>query len=68
MASLRHDPADLGRCAIAVTRILQHVLEKNGLPGAAASLVCGDIEASKAIVASGDVHMGGSHTVRLVQA
>ncbi|BEI85562.1 hypothetical protein CcaverHIS002_0509630 [Cutaneotrichosporon cavernicola] len=39
-------------CAIAVTQIVQKVLEENGLPGAAASLVTGDIDVGKNLVAS----------------
>jgi len=42
-------------CAIAVTQIIQKVLEANGLPGAAASLVCGDVEVGKTLVASPEV-------------
>jgi aldehyde dehydrogenase family 7 protein A1 len=39
-------------CSIAVTQIIQKVLEENGLPGAAASLVTGDIDVGKTLVAS----------------
>jgi aldehyde dehydrogenase family 7 protein A1 len=45
------------RCSIAVTRLLQPVLERNGLPGAAASLVCGDVDVGKTIVGSDSVQM-----------
>ncbi|GMK54485.1 hypothetical protein CspeluHIS016_0110710 [Cutaneotrichosporon spelunceum] len=42
-------------CAIAVTKIVQKVLEDSGLPGAAASLVTGDIDVGKNLVASTDL-------------
>lgn len=38
-------------------RLLEPVLERNGLPGAVASLVCGDIDVGKEIVGSKDVDM-----------
>ncbi|WVQ95693.1 hypothetical protein IAU59_002792 [Kwoniella sp. CBS 9459] len=41
--------------AIAVTCLIQPVLERNGLPGAAASLVCGGTEVGKTVVASTDI-------------
>ncbi|KAK8850381.1 hypothetical protein IAR55_004299 [Kwoniella newhampshirensis] len=41
--------------SIAVTRLLQPVLEKNGLPGAVAALVCGGVDVGKTLVASEDV-------------
>ncbi|ORX41162.1 Aldehyde/histidinol dehydrogenase [Kockovaella imperatae] len=44
-------------CAIAVTKLLTPILEKNGLPGAAMSLVCGDVDVGKSIVASRDVDL-----------
>ena len=46
------------RCAIAVTKILQPVLEGNGLPGAVASLVCGGIDVGKEVVESSEVDLG----------
>lgn len=39
-------------CAIAVTKLITPVLEANGLPGAAAALVCGDVDVGKAVVGS----------------
>jgi aldehyde dehydrogenase family 7 protein A1 len=45
-------------CAIAVTRLIQPVLERNGLPGAVAALVCGDVAVGKELVGSSAVDMG----------
>jgi acyl-CoA reductase-like NAD-dependent aldehyde dehydrogenase len=45
-------------CSIAVTRLIAPILERNGLPGSAASLVCGDVEVGKELVGSKDVDMG----------
>lgn len=50
--------ANRGRCAIAVTKLVEPVLERNGLPGAAAALVCGDVDVGKEIVGSHDVPLG----------
>lgn len=47
-------------CSIAITRLVQPVLEKNGISGAAAALVCGDVDVGKALVGSRDVDMGES--------
>lgn len=44
-------------CAIATTRIIAGVLEKNGFPGAIASLLCGGGEPGKALVESRDVDL-----------
>ncbi|KAL7422682.1 hypothetical protein Q5752_001973 [Cryptotrichosporon argae] len=44
-------------CSVAVTRIVQSVLERNDLPGAAASLVCGGVEVGKELVGSAEVDM-----------
>ncbi|KAF8179830.1 NAD-aldehyde dehydrogenase, partial [Pholiota molesta] len=44
-------------CAIAVTKIVSGVLERNGIPGAVASLVTGGKEAGEAIVQSHDVEL-----------
>lgn len=44
--------------SVAVTRLIAPVLEKNGLPGAVASLVCGDVEVGKELVGSEQVQMG----------
>ncbi|WVQ85991.1 hypothetical protein IAT38_008159 [Cryptococcus sp. DSM 104549] len=41
--------------SIAVIRLIQPVLERNGLPGAAAALVCGGIDVGKSIVGSEDI-------------
>lgn len=46
------------RCAIAITKLIEPILEKNGLPGAAAALVCGDIDVGKEIVGSEDIPLG----------
>lgn len=45
-------------CSVAVTKIVANVLEKNGLPGAIASLVTGGRGAGEAIVESQHVDMG----------
>jgi hypothetical protein len=47
-----------GRCAIAITKLIEPILIKNGLPGAAAALVCGDIEVGKELVGSEDIPLG----------
>lgn len=44
--------------AIAVTKIVSRVLEQNGVPGAVAGLVCGDIPVGEGLVASRDIDMG----------
>ncbi|WRT70538.1 uncharacterized protein IL334_007536 [Kwoniella shivajii] len=41
--------------AIAVAKLIQPVLERNGLPGAAAALVCGGVDVGKTVVGSTDV-------------
>jgi len=46
------------RCAIAITKLIEPILIKNGLPGAAAALVCGDIEVGKELVGSEDIPLG----------
>ncbi|KAF8958961.1 NAD-aldehyde dehydrogenase [Flammula alnicola] len=57
-------------CAIAVTKIVSSVLERNGIPGAVASLVTGGKDAGKAIVESRDVELvsftGSEHVGRSV--
>ncbi|EDR10267.1 NAD-aldehyde dehydrogenase [Laccaria bicolor S238N-H82] len=57
-------------CSIAVTTIVSRVLEKNGVPGAVASLVTGGKEAGEAIVESQDVPLvsftGSEHVGRIV--
>jgi hypothetical protein len=49
-------------CSIAVTRLLQPVLERNGLPGAVASLVCGGVDVGKEVVGSHDVDLSTVQT------
>jgi len=44
-------------CSIAVTKIVSGVLEKNGVPGAAAGLVTGGKDVGEALVQSRDVDM-----------
>jgi aldehyde dehydrogenase family 7 protein A1 len=41
-----------------VTKLIQPILERNGLPGAAAALVCGDIDVGKELVGSPDIPLG----------
>lgn len=48
---------DQTSCAIAVIKLLTPILERNGLPGAALSLVCGDVDVGKSIVGSKDVDL-----------
>lgn len=45
-------------CAIAVTKIIAQVLEKNGIPGAVSSLVTGGKDVGEAITESKKVDMG----------
>lgn len=45
-------------CAIAVTKIVSSVLERNGIPGAAAGLVIGGKSVGEAVVESESVDMG----------
>lgn len=47
-------------CAIAVTKIVSGVLERNGIPSAVASLVTGGKEAGEGIVQSRDVELGNT--------
>jgi hypothetical protein len=47
-----------GRCAIAITKLIEPILIRNGLPGAAAALVCGDIDVGKELVGSEDIPLG----------
>lgn len=49
-------------CSIAVTSIVAGVLEKNGIPGAVASLITGGKDAGAAIVESRDVELGMEET------
>jgi len=46
------------RCAIAITKLIEPILIRNGLPGAAAALVCGDIDVGKELVGSEDIPLG----------
>lgn len=61
--------ADIFRCAIAVTKLIEPILERNGLPGAAAALVCGDVDVGKEIVGSPDIPLGTSlvYTIHLLR-
>lgn len=45
-------------CSIAVTKIVSQVLERNGIPGAAASLVTGGKDVGAAVVESRDIELG----------
>ena len=45
-------------CAVAVTKIITQVLEKNGVPGAVSALVTGDKYTGEAITESRDVDLG----------
>jgi hypothetical protein len=45
-------------CAIAVTKIVADVLEKNGIDGAVAGLVCGGKDVGEGVVGSTDIDMG----------
>ena len=45
-------------CSIAVTKIVAGVLERNGLPGAIASLVTGGKDVGEGVAESRDVDMG----------
>lgn len=45
-------------CAIAVTKIVSAVLEKNGIPGAVAGLVTGGRDVGEAVVDDQRVDMG----------
>jgi aldehyde dehydrogenase family 7 protein A1 len=46
------------RCAIAIAKLIEPILIRNGLPGAAAALVCGDIDVGKELVGSEDIPLG----------
>ena len=46
------------RTSIAVTKLIAPVFERNGLPGATASLVTGHVEVGKEIVGSIDIPLG----------
>ena len=45
-------------CAIAITKIVSSVLEKNGIPGAVAGLVTGGRDVGEAVVEDSGVDMG----------
>ncbi|KAF9557819.1 NAD-aldehyde dehydrogenase [Agrocybe pediades] len=57
-------------CAIAVTKIVSSILERNGMPGAVASLIIGGKKTGEAIVESKDVELvsftGSEHVGRIV--
>jgi hypothetical protein len=44
-----------------VTKLIAPVFESNGLPGAAAALVCGGADVGKEVVGSRDVDLGESN-------
>jgi aldehyde dehydrogenase family 7 protein A1 len=44
-------------CSVATTKIIAKVLEKNGIDGAVAGLVCGGKDTGETVVASRDVDM-----------
>ncbi|KAG8926412.1 hypothetical protein FRC02_008900 [Tulasnella sp. 418] len=50
-------------CAVAVTKIVSGVLEKNGIDGAVASLVCGGKDVGETVVSSKDIDMGETYLV-----
>lgn len=50
-------------CSIAVTKIVSGVLERNNIPGAAASLVIGSKDVGEAVVESKGVDMGKTYYV-----
>jgi aldehyde dehydrogenase family 7 protein A1 len=43
-----------------VTKLIEPILVRNGLPGAAAALVCGDVDVGKELVGSEDIPLGKS--------
>lgn len=45
-------------CAIAVTKIIADVLERNGIPGAVSTLVTGGKDLGEAVVNSADIPLG----------
>ena len=45
-------------CAIAITKIVSQVLERNGIPGAVAGLIVGDKDTGVEVVESPDVELG----------
>lgn len=45
-------------CAIAVTKIIADVLERNGIPGAVSTLVIGGSDVGEAVVNSADIPLG----------
>lgn len=45
-------------CAVAVTKIISDVLERNGIPGAASTLVTGGKDLGEAVVNSADIPLG----------
>lgn len=55
-------------CAIAVTKLITPVLERNGLPGATAALVTGGVDVGKEIVGSSDLQLGSSIVLLRAQA
>ncbi len=49
-------------CSVATTKIIAKVLEKNGIDGAVAGLVCGGKDIGETVVASHDVDMSKLHS------
>ncbi|TFY63742.1 hypothetical protein EVG20_g6186 [Dentipellis fragilis] len=45
-------------CALAITRVVSTVLERNGIPGAVAALVIGGRDAGEALVQNKDIDLG----------
>jgi aldehyde dehydrogenase family 7 member A1 len=45
-------------CAIAVTKLVSSVLERNGIPGAVANLVTGGKDMGEALVGCNEVELG----------
>lgn len=45
-------------CAIAVTKLVSSVLERNGIPGAVAGLVTGGKDTGEALVGCNEVELG----------
>ena len=55
-------------CSIAVTKIVSGVLERNGIPGAAASLVIGGKDVGEAVVENESVDMGKGYPLWWINA
>lgn len=46
--------------SVAVTKLIAPILEKNGLPGSVAALICGDRDVGETLVANKEIQMGMS--------